>query len=234
MMPRRYNNHMTVLSVFFFLIFSSTSVLGAEGIALYDQLRNSVVTIQGLTPTRPSERRIGMLSTSGAGVILDKNGVIATNTHVIYGATYIQVILKTGEKLNATVLYIAPNEDIALLQVMPPHPLTPIVWADSNLVQLNDEVITLGHSELLKSTISGGHIRAIGVKKDDPAQIPEFLELDINHYQGDSGGPVFTRQGEFLGLMNAKRTNENRACLVVPSNKAHFAYINLANPSQKR
>ena len=220
--------------IFVFLILSSTCVLCAEGIPLYNELRGSVVTVQGLTPTPPSEGKVGMFTTTGAGVILDENGVIATNTHVIFGAQYIQVTLQTGEKLNAAVLYIAPDEDVSLLRITPPRPLTPITWADSNLVKLNDEVITLGHSELLKSTISGGHIRAIGIHQGDTTQTPEFFELDINHYPGDSGGPVFSRKGEFLGLMNAKRTTENRACLVVPSNKVHFAYLSLANPSQKR
>jgi S1-C subfamily serine protease len=226
---------MRSLLAFLFLVLLSPKAIAAEGIPLYNELRGSVVTVQGLSSTPPADNgKIGMLTTTGAGVILDETGVIATNTHVIYGAQHIQVTLKTGEKLNAAVLYIAPYEDVSLLRITPPRPLTPIVWADSNLVQLNDEIITLGHSELLRSTISGGHIRAIGIRKGDPAQIPEFLELDINHYQGDSGGPVFNRKGEFLGLMNAKRTNENRACLVVPSNKVHFAYLSLANPSQKR
>jgi S1-C subfamily serine protease len=221
--------------IFLFLITSSTCALSAEGIPLYNELRGSVVTVKGFTPTPPSDDgKVGLFNTEGAGVILDESGVIATNTHVIFGAQYIQVTLKTGEKLNAAVLYIAPYEDVSLLKITPPRPLTPIVWADSNLAQLNDEVITLGHSELLKSTISGGRIRAIGVHQGDATQTPEFLELDINHYPGDSGGPVFNRKGEFLGLMNAKRTTENRACLVVPSNKVHFAYISLANPSQKR
>ena len=175
-----------------------------------------------------------MLRTTGAGVIIDQDGTIATNTHVIFGAQYIRVTLRTGEKLNASVLYISPHEDISLLKVTPPRPLNPVTWADSNLVGLNDEVITLGHSELLKSTISGGRIRAIGVRRDDASRTPEFLELDINHYQGDSGGPVFTRKGEFLGLMTARRARTDRACLVVPSNKVHFAYLNVANPSQRR
>ena len=220
--------------VLIFFMTTYTRAIAAEGIALYDQLRDTVVTVQGLTPSLPSRGKIGMFSTTGAGVILDTDGVIATNTHVIYGAQYIQVILKTGEKLNASVLYISPTEDIALLKIIPPRSLNPIIWADSNLVQLNDDVITLGHSELLKSTISGGHIRAIGVHQGDPSQTPEFLELDINHYQGDSGGPVFNRKGAFLGLMNAKRTHENRACLIVPSNKVHFAYLDVAHPTQKR
>jgi serine protease Do len=220
--------------IFLFLILSSSYAIGAEGILLYDQLRGSVVTVEGFTPIQPSNGRIGMAHTAGAGVILDENGVIATNTHVIFKAQYIQVTLRTGEKLNASVLHITPHEDVSLLKVTPPRPMTPIIWADSNLVQLNDAIITIGHSELLKSTISGGHIRAIGIRRDDPAQTPEFLELDINHYQGDSGGPVFNRKGEFLGLMNAKRTDENRACLAVPSNKVHFAYISVANPVQKR
>ncbi|MFH0753279.1 MAG: S1C family serine protease [Candidatus Omnitrophota bacterium] len=221
------------LILIFIIISCLNQAWAADNITLYQELRDSIVTISGKTPSIIDGRE-AMLETSGAGAILDTYGVIATNTHVIYGATYIQVKLRTGETFSAQVLYISPTDDVSLLKIITSIPLKPVIWADSNLVQLNDEIITPGNSELLKSTISGGRIRAIGVHKNDPTQTPEFLELDINPYQGDSGGPVFTRRGEFIGLIHAKRLNENRACFVVPSNKIHFAYLNLANLPKNR
>ncbi len=226
----------------YFKIFTITALLlisGAqrlcaeEGIPLYNELRASIVTITGKTPA-VIDGRTAYRQTSGAGVILDPQGIIATNTHVIYGADYIQIQLNTGETLPARILFISPTDDLSLLKINVPIDLKPIVWADSNLVQLNDDVITIGHSELLQSTISGGSVRAIGIRKDDPTLTPEFIEININHYQGDSGGPVFTRNGEFLGLLNAKRLNENRASFAVPANKIHFAYLNLAKPPENR
>ena len=126
------------------------------------------------------------------------------------------------------------DDDLALLQVTPPRAMTPITWADSNLASLGEDVVTIGHSDMIGPVISGGHIKAIGVHHSDPAQTPEFFELDINHYEGDSGNPVFDKQGRFLGMMNAKITGQNRACLVIPANKIHFAYLTLANKSQTR
>lgn len=100
--------------IFLYLIMASPSASAAEGIALYNELRASVVTVQGFTPTPPShDGKIGMFHTTGAGIILDEQGIIATNTHVIYGAQYIQVTLPTGEKLNASIVYIAPSEDVS-------------------------------------------------------------------------------------------------------------------------
>ncbi len=215
------------------LLISAHQAWAASGIALYNELRASIVTVTGKTPS-VIDGRPAFLQTWGAGVILDATGTIATNTHIIYGADYIQITLNTGQILPARVLFISPTEDLSLLKIDPPSPLEPITWADSSLTRLDDEVITIGHSELLKSTISGGHVRAIGIHKNDPTQTPEFLELNINHYQGDSGGPVFTRQGEFLGLINAKRLNENRACFAIPSHKIHFAYLSLAQPTKNR
>jgi S1-C subfamily serine protease len=217
-----------------FLLLKPFPATGAEGIALYDQLRNSIVTVKGKTPSLDRDGRIRTDETSGAGIILDSTGIVATNTHVIYGGKFIEVTLDSGETLNARILYIAPQDDVSLIKIDPPFPLAVVNWADSNLVQLGDDVITIGHSELLRATLSGGHIRSIGVHKDDPARTPEFFLLDINHYPGDSGGPVFDRQGRFLGLMNAKRMTENRACLVIPSNKIHFAYLTVANGDQNR
>lgn len=216
-----------------FLALTSHHASASEGIALYNELRNSIVSIHGKTPAVVNERP-AFLETSGAGVILDTSGTIATNTHVIYGATYIQVSLHSGETFPARVLFVSTTDDLSLIKIESTVALIPILWADSNLIQLNDEIIAPGNSELLKTTLSGGHIRAIGVRKGDLTQTPEFLELDINPYEGDSGGPVFTRHGEFIGLINAKRLNENRASFVVPSNKIHFAYFNLAKPDETR
>lgn len=169
-----------------------------------------------------------MINSNGAGVILDDKGIIATNTHIIFNSRSIIVTLVSGEELPANVIHISRSDDFSLLKIETKARLPPIVWADSNLAQLGDAVITLGHSEILSNTISGGQIRAIGIRKQDPDRTPEFFELDINHYQGDSGGPLFDRQGRFLGLISAKRLTEDRSCLAIPSNKIHFAYINLA------
>ncbi len=223
---------MRLVSIFLFILLVDLPVHAAEGIALYNELSDCMVAIKASTTTA-SKGRVAVREQQGAGVIIDPKGVIATNTHIIFGAQYVQVILETGEKLNARIVYISPNQDLALLKITPPHPLPAITWADSDRAGLGDEVITFGHSELLKSTISGGHVRSIGFRQGDTAQIPEFLELDINHYPGDSGGPVFTRQGHFLGLMHAKRMDKNRASFVVPSNKiraAYLSHLNLADP----
>ncbi len=142
--------------------------------------------------------------------------------------------LKTGETLNARVLFVSPDEDLSLIQITPPRTLSPIVWADSNLASPGQDIITIGHSDLVGPVISGGHIKAIRVHHSDPARTPEFFELDINHYEGDSGAPVFDTQGHFLGIMSAKRRSQNKSCLVIPSNKIHFAYLTLANHSQTR
>ncbi len=224
----------TLLIFLSLLIFPALPLHAAEGIPLYEQLRASIVTVQALTPLPPTDGKTGTLQSTGAGVILDANGTVATNTHVVFGSEYIRVTLKTGETLNARVLFISPDDDLALLQVTPPRAMTPITWADSNLASLGEDVVTIGHSDMIGPVISGGHIKAIGVHHSDPAQTPEFFELDINHYEGDSGNPVFDKQGRFLGMMNAKITGQNRACLVIPANKIHFAYLTLANKSQTR
>ncbi len=219
----------TLLIFLTLLAFPAMPLRAAEGIPLYEQLRDSIVTVQGLTPLPPADGKTGTLQSTGAGVILDTNGTIATNTHVVYGSHYIRVTLKTGEALNARILFVSPDDDLALLQVTPPRALTPIVWTDSNLASLGEDVITIGHSDMIGPVISGGHIKAIAVHHSDPSRTPAFFELDINHYEGDSGGPVFDRQGHFLGMMNAKISGQNKSCLVVPANKIHFAYLNLAN-----
>ncbi|MBF0486275.1 MAG: serine protease, partial [Candidatus Omnitrophica bacterium] len=90
---------------------------------------------------------------------------------------------------------------------------------------------TIGHSDLLNGTISGGIVAGMGtVPAESGGQSIELIQLNINHYQGDSGGPVFDNQGRLLGLMSAKRLTKDRACFAVPANKIHFVYNQLDKP----
>jgi serine protease Do len=225
---------MRPLLVFLFLLLAAGKAVATDGLAIYNALQASIVTVTCRSAVRSEEGRAGIYETSGAGVILDAAGTIATNTHIIYGSRIIEVTLPAQGTFPATVLFVSPQNDFSIIRITPPGPLTPVTWADSDLARLQDEVVTIGHSPLLKSTISGGNIKSIGIRKNDPAQTPEFFELNINHYEGDSGGPVFDREGRLLGLMNAKRLTRDRSCLVVPANKIHFAYLNVATGFQKR
>ncbi len=216
-----------------------------------DHYTNAIVTVTGIritraettsehavmTPKGPaiiSNRPVAFYEQLGAGVILDEKGTIVTNTHVIYGSSVIKVTLKDGTTFNASVLFISPSYDFSILRINSPDKLPYIDWADSDALALGQDIITIGHSSLLKNTVSGGYVTGKGTSDSLDDTSVELVKLNINHYPGDSGGPVFDREGKFIGLLNAKRLTEDKACFAVPSNKIHSAYFNLADSAEKK
>ena len=158
--------------------------------------------------------------TTGAGVIIDSKGIIVTNLHTIYLAPHIVVKFSDGTQSKAQLLSVLPNGDLALLKISAPHPLNYIVLADSDKLNLGEEVINIGHSFLLKGTISQGRI--IGLARiSDPASSDtvEYIKININLYKGDSGGPVLNARGELIGMIQTKFLREDKKTLVIPSNK---------------
>ena len=216
-----------------------------------DHYTNAIVTVTGIrvirsetpskravmTPQGPvviSNNPVEYYEQQGAGVILDEKGTVVTNTHVIFGSTMIKITLKDGTSVNASVLFISPAYDFSILKIHTLEKLPYIEWADSDALALGQEIITIGHSSLLKNTVSGGYVTGKGTTLSSDGTSVELIELNINHYPGDSGGPVFDRNGKFIGLLNAKNLKEDKSSFAVPSNKIHFAYFNLADSPEKK
>ena len=179
-------------------------------------------------------RRLQYHENQGAGVIISSDGRIVTNTHVIFGSQRIMVTLRDGTEKEARVLFISREDDFSILKITPDMPLPAIEFADSQLVALGDEVATIGHSDLLNGTISGGVISGLGTRETGTGTEVELLRLNINQYSGDSGGPVFNRDGQLIGLMSSKRLSTQRELFAVAANKIHFADINLDKESNNK
>lgn len=163
---------------------------------------------------------------SGAGVIIDASGVIVTNYHTVAGAKRITVTLHDKATASAQLLRAYPNEDFVLLQIVPPYALSPIYFTDSDRLQLNEEIFTVGHSDVLDQTISGGKIIGLGSSRTSPGTGlgADVFQVNINIYKGDSGGPLLNRRGEFAGLMTAGQMEKDRSSFAIASNKIRKHY----------
>jgi S1-C subfamily serine protease len=179
-------------------------------------------------------RRLEYHENKGAGVIISPDGRIVTNTHIIFGSQRIMVTLRDGTEKEAHVLFVSHEDDFSILKIETDADLPAVEFADSQLVSLGDEISTIGHSDLLNGTISGGVISGLGTRETARGPKVELLRLNINHYLGDSGGPVFDRAGRLVGLMSSKRLSAQRELFAVASNKIHFADINLANAGKNQ
>ena len=195
----------------------------AENKQTFDTPQTGIDPKSGRILTR-HEIKQATLERSGAGVVLDPSGLIVTNTHTIFNAKKISVILHDQTSFPAEVLGFVSQYDFAFLRIQPPTPLSAISWADSDQIHLGDEIVTVGHSNLLKEAISGGKIIGIGVKggkntRTTQGEETKLIQININVYKGDSGGPIFNRKGEFLGLMVAGQMKANRSSFAIPSNQ---------------
>ncbi len=203
-------------------------------VALSARLLPSVVSIAAVklieTPAvkgqaaATSRRRI-----MGTGFVIDGNGLIATNRHVVEGASEVTVTLSDGTTLAATVLSRAII-DIALLQAQPDKPLPAIKWGDSNKVKQGMPVLAIGNPLGYASTVTAGIISAL---ERDIRTTPfdDYLQTDAPINQGNSGGPLFNLQGEVIGVNTALQSQGDGGSIgigfAIPSNDAQFVISRL-------
>ncbi len=206
-----------------FYLYAQSSVIG---MALKSQ--ESIVKVSAIVFKKSSLATFAINRSNAAGVIIDPTGIIVTNIHTIKDADKIAVTLFDGKIVNAKVIRLLPKHDIALIKVTLPLPLRAIKFADSNSAQLGETIINIGSSNLLKETISEGIIIGLGTsaaKKNQKQTDIEMIEINMNLYKGDSGGPVFNKEGELLGMIVAKNRLEDRVSYAIASNKIKVLYL---------
>ena len=135
----------------------------------------------------------------GSGFIIDPEGFIVTNKHVIDGATEIQVRLHEGSTLPATLVGKSEKADIALLQVHPVRPLPSARFGDSDALRVGDDVIAIGNPLGFDNSVSAGIVSALN-RNIMESPFDDYIQTDaaINH--GNSGGPLFDMAGVVVGM----------------------------------
>jgi S1-C subfamily serine protease len=141
---------------------------------------------------------------SGSGIVLDTEGHVLTNNHVIEGATEVTVKLESeGTAYPATVVGTEPNSDLALLKVQAPaakfHPLT---LGDSDAMEVGDPVVAIGNPFDLERTVTSGIVSALQreIQAPDGETIDNVIQTDAAINPGNSGGPLIDSAGEVIGI----------------------------------
>jgi S1-C subfamily serine protease len=145
----------------------------------------------------------------GSGVIIDEDGIIVTNAHTVSNASRITITLHNGTHLQAAVLDVIPEEDLAFLKIDTDIPLEALALANSDNITLRSRVFTVGSSDVLNGTISEGTITGIGKSASGGHKNTHYINLiqtDFSVYKGDSGGPLINTSGELLGVVLAAKT----------------------------
>ncbi|OLF17902.1 S1C family serine protease [Actinophytocola xanthii] len=156
----------------------------------------------------------------GSGVIVGSDGRILTNNHVVAGAERITVTLADGRTVDATVEGTDPSSDLAVIQAQGVSGLTAATFADSDAVEVGDEVIAIGSPGGLQGTVTTGIVsaldREVTVSGEEQRQSPlqpqrqaadtvtyHAIQTDASINQGNSGGPLFDAEGRVIGINSA-------------------------------
>ena len=149
---------------------------------------------KGQTPGGQSqEQNLG----TGSGFIMDSNGYILTNAHVIEGATTIYVTLTDKREFKAKLIGSDPRTDVALVKIEASNlPKLPV--GDSSRVRVGEWVLAIGSPFGLDNTVTAGIVSAKGRETND--SITPFIQTDVAINPGNSGGPLINTRGEVIGI----------------------------------
>jgi serine protease Do len=139
---------------------------------------------------------------AGSGVILDTNGYIVTNNHVVDGATQITVTLSDRREFPAKIIGTDPKTDLAVIKIEA-RDLPAVKWADYERLQVGDVVLAIGSPFGLSSTVTMGIISALGRGNVGIADYEDFIQTDAAINPGNSGGALVNMNGELIGINTA-------------------------------
>ncbi len=136
----------------------------------------------------------------GTGFILNKEGQILTNNHVIKDARMIEVTLSNRKKYRAQIVGTDPSHDLAVIQISAPN-LTAATLGDSHALQVGQKVFAIGNPFGLSGTMTRGIISSIRqVREEDGTYIDEAIQTDAAINPGNSGGPLLNSHGDVIGI----------------------------------
>ena len=191
----------------------------AEPLAvLFERVSPSVVSIQAtkINKAKPQRRFETIV---GSGVIIDKDGQILTNAHVVDGAASLSVTLDNGTKATARVMGLDPVLDLALLRVEGSGPLPAARLGDSSGIKVGDEVVAIGNPIGLDQTMTRGIVS--GLNRTLPGISDEpMIQTDAPINPGNSGGPLVDRCGQVIGLNTLISEDAQSIGFAVPINAA--------------
>jgi serine protease Do len=138
----------------------------------------------------------------GSGFVVDPDGYVVTNHHVIAQGRDIRVTLSDGRSFDAEVVGSDERTDVALLKVSADAPLPHVEFADSDAVRVGDRVLAVGNPFGLGGTVTSGIVSALG-RDIRNGPYDEFLQIDAAINRGNSGGPAFDVYGRVVGINTA-------------------------------
>jgi serine protease Do len=155
----------------------------------------------------------------GSGFIIDPEGYIVTNNHVIEGADEIIIKLKNGKEFDAEIVGRDPNTDLALLKVKLPENFQAIQLGNSDSLKVGQWVVAIGSPFGLEQTVTAGIVSAKG-RVIGSGPYDDFIQTDASINPGNSGGPLTNMEGEVVGINTAIVASGQGIGFAIPINLA--------------
>ncbi len=155
----------------------------------------------------------------GSGFIIDEEGYIVTNNHVIKNADEIKVKIKDGKELEAEIIGRDPETDLALIKVKTNEKLNAIKIGDSKRLRVGEWVVAIGSTFGLEHTLTAGIVSAKG-RLIGSCPYDDFIQTDASINFGNSGGPLINMDGEVIGINTAIIAGGNGIGFAIPMNLA--------------
>lgn len=160
---------------------------------------------------------------TGSGFVIDENGLILTNNHVINQATEIRVTLPSGKELIPSIVGIDPATDIAILKIEEKN-MIPLEFADSEKLQAGQIAIAIGNPLGFQHTVTAGVVSALGrtLRSQSGRMIDDIIQTDAALNPGSSGGPLMDSTGKVIGVNTAIIKQAQGICFAVSSGLASY------------
>ena len=166
----------------------------------------------------------------GSGVIVDPQGFILTNNHVVENAESVEVRLSDDRKFQATIVGRDPKTDLAVLKVDAPGASLPVATlGDSDKLRAGQWAIAIGNPFGLDRTVTIGHISATGRTHVGVATYEAFIQTDASINPGNSGGPLLNIEGKVIGINTAIVSSGQGIGFSIPINMARDIMTQLIN-----
>lgn len=176
-------------------------------VEVYELVNPGVVSIRGIN---------GGDNSLGSGFVVDQEGHIVTNYHVVEGADQLEIAFPSGKKTRAEVLGTDLDSDIAVIKVeLDPADLHPLYLSDSDLIRVGQTVVAIGNPFGFRGTMTVGIVSGLGRSMESLHDAPgggvfsagDIIQTDAAINPGNSGGPLINLNGEVVGVNRAIYTN---------------------------